>query len=45
MDGVEVQTWPTKKSNKMGRNNKCPCGSGVKYKRCCGENYQPLSVQ
>ncbi|WP_390879077.1 YecA family protein [Marinobacterium arenosum] len=21
---------------KIGRNNPCPCGSGVKYKRCCG---------
>ncbi|HAT7632304.1 TPA: SEC-C metal-binding domain-containing protein [Vibrio cholerae] len=20
----------------MGRNDKCPCGSGNKYKRCCG---------
>ncbi|HBN6996855.1 TPA: SEC-C domain-containing protein, partial [Vibrio cholerae] len=19
-----------------GRNDKCPCGSGNKYKRCCG---------
>ena len=21
---------------KVGRNDKCPCGSGKKYKRCCG---------
>ncbi|HGP4898595.1 SEC-C metal-binding domain-containing protein [Klebsiella pneumoniae] len=21
---------------KIGRNDKCPCGSGNKYKRCCG---------
>jgi len=21
---------------KIGRNEKCPCGSGKKYKRCCG---------
>ncbi|WP_442966149.1 SEC-C metal-binding domain-containing protein [Psychrobacter sp. KH172YL61] len=20
----------------MGRNQQCPCGSGKKYKRCCG---------
>ncbi|MEK6767183.1 MAG: SEC-C metal-binding domain-containing protein [Planctomycetota bacterium] len=20
----------------MGRNNPCPCGSGKKYKKCCG---------
>ncbi len=23
---------------KIGRNELCPCGSGKKYKRCCGEN-------
>ena len=21
---------------KIGRNNSCPCGSGKKYKKCCG---------
>ena len=21
---------------KIGRNEKCPCGSGLKYKKCCG---------
>ena len=25
----------TKKSTKVGRNEKCPCGSGKKYKKCC----------
>ena len=23
---------------KVGRNDPCPCGSGKKYKRCCGQN-------
>ena len=23
-------------ANKIGRNDPCPCGSGKKYKRCCG---------
>ena len=23
---------------KVGRNDKCPCGSGLKYKNCCGKN-------
>jgi uncharacterized protein len=23
-------------TNKIGRNDPCPCGSGKKYKRCCG---------
>ena len=26
------------KSGKIGRNAQCPCGSGRKYKRCCGAN-------
>ncbi|WP_295393081.1 SEC-C metal-binding domain-containing protein [uncultured Thiodictyon sp.] len=27
---------PTKKYAGTGRNEPCPCGSGTKYKRCCG---------
>ncbi|MBL4935771.1 preprotein translocase subunit SecA [Clostridium sp. YIM B02515] len=27
---------PVKKENKVGRNDACPCGSGKKYKNCCG---------
>ena len=27
-----------KKSDKVGRNDPCPCGSGKKYKNCCGKN-------
>ncbi len=26
------------KSEKTGRNDPCPCGSGKKYKKCCGAN-------
>ncbi|MHB1355497.1 MAG: preprotein translocase subunit SecA [Anaerolineae bacterium] len=26
---------PVRKSNKVGRNDPCPCGSGKKYKACC----------
>lgn len=26
------------KGKKIGRNDSCPCGSGKKYKRCCGAN-------
>ena len=29
-------------ANKTGRNDLCPCGSGVKFKRCC--LYKPLSA-
>ncbi len=25
-------------SNKVGRNEPCPCGSGKKYKKCCGRS-------
>ena len=25
-----------RKENKIGRNDPCPCGSGLKYKKCCG---------
>lgn len=26
------------KKEKIGRNDPCPCGSGKKYKKCCGRN-------
>ena len=25
------------KSQRVSRNSKCPCGSGSKYKNCCGK--------
>lgn len=28
---------PIAKSTKVGRNDPCPCGSGKKYKKCCGK--------
>lgn len=28
----------TRKSKKVGPNEPCPCGSGKKYKKCCGAN-------
>ena len=28
---------PKKVENKIGRNDPCPCGSGKKYKNCCGK--------
>ena len=27
---------PIRNENKVGRNDPCPCGSGKKYKKCCG---------
>ena len=29
---------PVKVGKKIGRNDPCPCGSGKKYKNCCGRN-------
>ena len=29
---------PIRNENKVGRNDPCPCGSGKKYKKCCGAN-------
>ena len=26
------------KGKEIGRNDPCPCGSGKKYKKCCGKN-------
>jgi preprotein translocase subunit SecA len=26
-----------RKEKKIGRNEACPCGSGKKYKKCCGK--------
>ena len=28
---------PVKADKKVGRNDPCPCGSGKKYKKCCGK--------
>jgi SWIM/SEC-C metal-binding protein len=28
---------PIETQNKVGRNEPCPCGSGKKYKKCCGK--------
>ncbi|MBR6710176.1 MAG: SEC-C domain-containing protein, partial [Selenomonadaceae bacterium] len=42
--GGEVSAAETKKKPrtadgaKIGRNDPCPCGSGKKYKNCCGKN-------
>jgi uncharacterized protein len=29
---------PDRAATKVGRNNPCPCGSGKKFKRCCGKS-------
>ena len=32
-----AKTQPIKAQPKVGRNDPCPCGSGKKYKNCCGK--------
>ena len=34
----EGKPMPVKKEATVGRNDLCPCGSGKKYKKCCGKN-------
>ncbi|NLI93451.1 MAG: DUF1186 domain-containing protein [Peptococcaceae bacterium] len=34
---TEIQV-PYRKEIKVGRNDPCPCGSGKKYKKCCGQS-------
>ena len=36
-DGKEKAKHVPKKVTKVGRNDLCPCGSGKKYKNCCGK--------
>lgn len=36
MESASVLTVDSKKQIKIGRNDRCPCGSGLKYKKCCG---------
>ncbi len=37
-DGSTVKKPTVNKGKKVGRNDMCPCGSGKKYKKCCGLN-------
>jgi len=37
-DDGSLAKKPIKKEKKPGRNDPCPCGSGKKYKKCCGIN-------
>ncbi len=38
-EAIEKATTPIKREvPKVGRNEPCPCGSGKKYKNCCGKN-------
>ena len=34
----EKAAAPKKTEKVVGRNEECPCGSGKKYKKCCGKD-------
>ena len=35
--GIEMDMPYQREGKKIGRNDPCPCGSGKKYKKCCGK--------
>ncbi len=35
---VEIKKQTKEEKKTTGRNDLCPCGSGLKYKKCCGKN-------
>ena len=37
MIGIEEEKEEESKTKSIGRNELCPCGSGLKYKKCCGK--------
>ena len=38
IDSFDKKLVPLVKPPKIGRNDPCPCGSGKKYKKCCGKD-------
>ena len=47
IEEAEGKSEPGFNTKDIGRNDPCPCGSGKKYKKCCGGNYilkQQVSV-
>lgn len=40
-DDPQVLEMPEPENRKVGRNDPCPCGSGLKYKKCCGKAQMP----
>lgn len=37
-DNNSIETRKPQRHEKIGRNDPCPCGSGKKYKQCCGKD-------
>ena len=40
-DAAPAKKQPVKKAVKIGRNDPCPCGSGLKWKKCTCAQYHP----
>ena len=38
VDDTDTSNKTVRKGKKVGRNDPCPCGSGKKYKKCCGKD-------
>jgi len=43
-EGEEAASQPIR-VQKIGRNDPCPCGSGKKYKKCCGKNLEQGEIR
>lgn len=37
LEALQNPTKTRRVASKIGRNEPCPCGSGKKYKKCCGQ--------
>ncbi len=44
-EDVTVKKQPVKQVIKIGRNDPCPCGSGLKWKKCTCAQYHPQGTQ
>lgn len=37
VQSIKLPSFTEEKTPKVGRNDSCPCGSGKKFKKCCGK--------
>jgi len=38
IDGTKLRMSTVRSEPSIGRNEPCPCGSGKKFKKCCGQD-------
>jgi len=41
----QKKLYPIRKTRNVGRNDPCPCGSKLKYKKCCLERDNEMGVR